>query len=682
MISQFNSLTIRQTLLVIFIIPTLLLLSVIGWQTYQLMDKRSQAGITKETVALFHLYDEVAHQFAVERGLTAGVIGAKGQGPQVQTLRNQRVLADNAFQSLLAFTTKHLDSQAIEPLLEAVRSQLDKRHAIRQQVDTLQLVDSPFAYYSNINRLALDNLAILLAQISNAELKQEMQGLLQLLITKEQAGMARGALNGVFASKQSGLDRYAQIQEYINDEAYAIRQARLLLSGEYLHQLESIIRSPTWQQVMSIQDSFLAQKASLTGVEGPNATSWFGLATERISAVKTLRDQMAAELTVKVQAEQQYVMKQLQFLAGLVALVILPLILFTIVSLKRLTRRVSAFSDKLAAMAANKDLTIRLADSHDDEIGEIGDKLDRLSDSVSDTLNKAHSVASQTQQEMAEMAKLIALASTDSQQTHSRCDSIATAMTEMAQTSEQVAGITNDAQRSTELARQSAESSYVQSEQSQQTTSRLLVSVNETYQCIETLEQQMAGVTVILDTINAISEQTNLLALNAAIEAARAGEQGRGFAVVADEVRTLAQRSKMSTEDIRQLLDGITQNAKASYSNMQQSREATVETQSVVSEASSLVEGLIGNVNEIAEFNIGIATAATQQSQTAQSVDADVDGLLELAGNTMKAIVDIHEEMHLIKQRMMELMSEVDKFHIRTTNQSPETSEFAITASH
>ena len=668
MFSPLKHLTIRQTLLVTFTIPTLLLLSVIGWQSLQLIEKRTQAEIAQETVALFHLYDEVAHQFAVERGLTAGVIGAKGQGPQVQALRNQRVLADDAYRSLISFSPQYLRSQAVAPLLNAVRSELDKRQGIRQQVDSLQLVDSPFAYYSNVNRLALDNLAILLAQISNAELKQELQGLLQLLVVKEQAGMARGALNGVFASGQSGLDRYAQIQEYINDEAYAVRQATLLLSGQRLQQLEAIVRSQNWQQVMGIQQQFLDQKTSLIDIEGPAAPSWFGLATERIGAVKGLRDQMATELAARAQAEKQQVTNQLWFFAAIVALVILPLILFTVFSLKRLTLRVMAFSDKLSTMAATKDLTIRLADEREDEIGEIGKKLDRLSDSVSDTLNKAHSVASQTQHEMAEMVKLIALARTDSQQTHTRCDSIATAMTEMAQTSEQVAGITNEAQRSTELARESAESSHAQSEQSQQTTSRLLESVNETYQCIETLEQQMAGVTDILDTINAISEQTNLLALNAAIEAARAGDQGRGFAVVADEVRTLAQRSKKSTEDIRQLLDGITLNAKVSYTNMQQSRDATLETQGVVSEAKILVEGLIGNVNEIAEFNLGIATAASQQSQTAQSVDADVDGLLDLAGNTMQAIADIHDEMNLIKQRMTELSSEVDKFKTRTVS--------------
>lgn len=661
-----RNLTIQRTLLIVFLIPTVLLLSVTGIHIRTLLNELDASERAEETVRLFNLYDEVAHQFAVERGLTAGVVGAKGQGPQVEQLKQQRVKADQAYQALLDFSPAYLEPQMTQTLQAAVKQELDRRQSIRRQVDSLQLVDSPFAYYSNLNHLVLDNLSVMLSLVTDPELKQQMQGLLQLLVIKEQAGMARGALNGAFAAGQSSLDRYAQIAEFIQAEQYALRQAKLLLTGEWLSRLDSAERHSTWQQVASIQQSFLSQKANLSALKGPTAPDWFRLATERIGLVKAMRDELSAELIHHVQADKSQNQWALMGYGGMIALIIVPLICLTMIALRALSRRVDNFVDKLSEMAKHKDLSQRLAEGRNDEFERIACQLDRLSGSMTDTLQKAHDVASRTRDEMTKMVALIAQAREDSELTHTRCDSIATAMTEMAQTSEQVAEITSEAQHSTDQVRSRAESCYTHSEESMESTSHLLENVNNTYTCIEGLEQQMGNVSAILDTINAISEQTNLLALNAAIEAARAGEQGRGFAVVADEVRVLAQRSKQSTEDIRQLLEGISQNAKISYDNMQQSREASYQTQDVVSETKGLVEGLISHVNEIAEFNTSIAAASEQQSQTARSVDSDVDGLLELAGNTKQAIADIHAEMSLIEQRMAELSAEVDQFKIGT----------------
>jgi len=420
----------------------------------------------------------------------------------------------------------------------------------------------------------------------------------------------------------------------------------------------------TWQQVMTIQQQYLSQKNTLSSIQGPTASVWFDLATQRIGLVKGLRDSLTADILLKAQANRDNASFVRLLYISLSVLVILPLILLTMQSVIKLRRRVSGFTQKLDIMARNKDLTVRLSDDQSDEIGEIARHFDGLAISLSDTLAKSLRVASQTQQEMVAMVALVDTARTVSEQTHQRCDSIAAAMTEMAQTSDQVAGITGEAQTSTDLVKTNAMACYDQGEQSFVTTTRLLDSVNQTYECIEGLEKQMVNVSQILDTINAISEQTNLLALNAAIEAARAGEQGRGFAVVADEVRTLAQRSKQSTEDIRHLLDGIGENAKVSFVNMQQSREASYETQSVVSETKTLMEALIGTVNDIAEFNTSIATASEQQSQTTNTVDSDVDNLLEMAQSTNQTIVSIHAEMDIVQQRMAELVHEVTAFKL------------------
>ncbi|PSU46235.1 chemotaxis protein [Photobacterium frigidiphilum] len=660
----FRSITIRTTILLVFIIPTSFLLFFIGMQIDAANRQLANADVSSETIELFNLYDEVAHQFAVERGLTAGVIAAKGQGTQRDKLNNQRNVADQAYRNLVEFKPESLDIVLVRDLLRAVQNELDNRQNIRTQVDRLTIVDSPFAYYSNVNTLSLDNLSMLLTQISNRDLKQELQGLLSLLVVKEQAGKARGALNGAFAGKRSSLDQHAQVSSYIDAERYALRQANMLLEGDAKRRISETAQTNTWQQVMTIQQQYLSQKNTLSSIQGPTASVWFGLATQRIGLVKGLRDSLTADILLKAQANRENASFVRLLYICLSVLVILPLILLTMQSVIKLRRRVSGFTQKLDMMARNKDLTVRLSDDQSDELGEIARHFDGLTLSLSGTLVKSLRVASQTQQEMVAMVALVDKARTVSEQTHQRCDSIAAAMTEMAQTSDQVAGITGEAQTSTDLVKTNAMACYDHGEQSFVTSTRLLDSVNQTYECIEGLEKQMVNVSQILDTINAISEQTNLLALNAAIEAARAGEQGRGFAVVADEVRTLAQRSKQSTEDIRHLLDGISENAKVSFVNMQQSREASYETQNVVSETKTLMEALIGTVNDIAEFNTSIATASEQQSQTTNTVDADVDNLLEMAQSTNQTIVSIHAEMEVVQQRMAELVHEVTAFKL------------------
>ncbi|WP_420825135.1 methyl-accepting chemotaxis protein [Pseudomonas laurylsulfativorans] len=148
---------------------------------------------------------------------------------------------------------------------------------------------------------------------------------------------------------------------------------------------------------------------------------------------------------------------------------------------------------------------------------------------------------------------------------------------------------------------------------------------------VEDLAQKVYGITTVLDVIRAIAEQTNLLALNAAIEAARAGEAGRGFAVVADEVRALAHRTQQSTREIEQMITGIQQGTDLAVSSMQQSNTRARSTLEAAKAAGAALEDIASAFTVINERNIVIASASEEQAAVAREVDRNLMNIRDLA---------------------------------------------------
>lgn len=327
-------------------------------------------------------------------------------------------------------------------------------------------------------------------------------------------------------------------------------------------------------------------------------------------------------------------------LVSFVALVIISVIISLLINRALVPLR--NMLDKLRDISqGNGDLTGRLAVVGDDELAELGatfngfmDKLQLLISEIQDTSVTVQRASNGLDEQTAY--------SNQTMQNHSQeTEKVVTAVTQMSATSREVANNTNATAESIISANQQIDDAHREVAQAIEGINQLVNEVNITSDAIESLSDQTDRITSVIEVIGGIAEQTNLLALNAAIEAARAGEQGRGFAVVADEVRSLASRTQHSTEDINEMLTALQEGVRTAVTTMSASKmrgERTVQDSAVIQER---LVGIQQSVGTIHDMGLQTASAAEEQSAVAEDINQNLIAIQqivhELSANMQQA---------------------------------------------
>jgi len=401
-------------------------------------------------------------------------------------------------------------------------------------------------------------------------------------------------------------------------------------SRQALNELRQVQR----QYMQGVQQlATLASAGQLDEARQVVERSMTSLGAQMTAGFETLRKAVQEDIhTASATADATYARSAtVTWLAILLALALTALLAW------RLTRSIAGPIAQAVAAArtiATGDLTQPLDARGHDEAAQLLQAMQQMQGQLRETLGHIGDSASQLASAAEEMTTVMQESATSLQQQNHEIEMAATAVTEMSQAVDEVAG--------------NAGSTSTESRQAAQTAIQGQRQLGETLNAIEGLTEQVLGastqareleaqtrdISQVLDVIRAVAEQTNLLALNAAIEAARAGEAGRGFAVVADEVRALAKRTGDSTREIEKMIGSIQQGTGQTVDALLSSADQARQTREQAQAANAGLATIAGAVSGIDERNLLIASAAEQQAQVAREVDRNLVRIRDLSVQT------------------------------------------------
>jgi len=459
----------------------------------------------------------------------------------------------------------------------------------------------------------------------------------------------------------------AEKQDEIEGEVMIVEADGKILSNQPQLGSDMVLRNVS---EMSVQSPFIAtvQKALASPSQALRREVFTSKAGEEFSFFMTPVEGtpwfLAAALpTAKLEARSDAMLRTLASLQIPMVLILLALML---VAINQLMKRLGVLKTNIDSLSAgDADLTRRIAIKGEDEVDQVGRSVNGFIGYLQKMMIDVSDATTQIQSEIAQL-KQLSRTTNDALARHaSETDQAVTAINEMSSTAESVAHSASDTATFTQTANHNAVSSRLVVEDASTSVRSLVSEVESATAKVQAMQADAQRINDVLGVIGDIAGQTNLLALNAAIEAARAGEQGRGFAVVADEVRALAARTQQSTSEINETLQRLKDAVGSAVQAMEQTKASCQATADKTAQVTVGLDEMTNSVVHINDLSTQIATAAEEQSAVAEEINRNMVAVRHVVDELVESGASVDRSTESLLDTNGRLTAVVSRFKVR-----------------
>ncbi|MDH5903485.1 methyl-accepting chemotaxis protein [Vibrio splendidus] len=585
------------------------------------VETTSEMSSLNQLTRLSVVYSELVHELQKERGMTAGFIGSQGT-KFVSELRAQRTSADNRRNQRTEYwQSAEIDLPQISRLNTEISQSLNQITSIRNRVDSQSIpLSEALGYYTKLNAKLLSVSALIAELSSDATITTETIAYYNFLQGKERAGIERAVLNNTFSKNEFGPGMLVKFISLVTEQNTYFSNFEVLGNPDNVRFFEQQLNDPSVAEVEKLRD---VAESKMSGFD-VDPVYWFAQSTARIVQLKKTENQLADSLIALTDQKTQQAQSAMM---GSITMFVVITLFATFISFKAitdLTTRVKDLTRVLSKVRHDNDLTVRATYEGNSELGQISSSLNETLEKFSgviDSLSQSSLTLASAAEETAQTCQYNSNTLVEQQD---QIGLIATATEELSATVSEVAAKTQQTASSAKLADEQSQAGLSTVQHSYQSIETLASEINGLAEKITHLHESSNNINSVIDVIKSVADQTNLLALNAAIEAARAGEQGRGFAVVADEVRTLAQRTQESTLEIEGFISSLQSDVQTAFNVIDNSKKMSSRAVEDSRGVEQTLQDISGAVSEIFSMTEQIATATEEQAVVTQDIAQNV----------------------------------------------------------